>query len=151
MSRFEQIFFATELPLSQARRTVATALRLQQETVRDDEVLHSAPPPGLTVAVAVAGTVEPNVYAETDPHDPSETSIFDDMPYVFELQVSRSDLELQAETALVLYRRMVEALHWRSALTSEYATLVASYDDEHGYREFPPDTLSDGSHADRWR
>jgi hypothetical protein len=114
-------------------------------------VVVSGTPEGSGLPTMLAGTVESNTYAETDPEELSHISIFDDMPWVFELIVRNGDYDLQQETALLLFRRMASTLGWRSALTSEYGLLVATQDAVHGYREFPSDTLSDATHADRWR
>lgn len=73
------------------------------------------------------------------------------MPYVFELRVAQSNYDHQPEVAARLHRRMSDTLGWRSALTSGFVVLRATFDTVHGYREFPPDTLSDATHADRWR
>jgi hypothetical protein len=73
------------------------------------------------------------------------------MRYVMEVRLRSSDHHLQRAVAAELYRRMCSQLAWRSALTSGFALLRATYDEMHGYREFPEDTLSDATHADRWR
>ena len=111
----------------------------------------SGTPEDSGLPTTLTGTVEPNTYAETAPEELSQISIFDDMPWVFELIVRSGDCDLQQETALLLFRRMASALGWRSALTREYGLLVATQDAVHDYREFPADTLSDATHADRWR
>lgn len=148
MSQWEQIFFDAEGALHEVGATLANALRLRS-SARDGEVGIVSNPVESDLATAVTGTVEPNIYADTASESLSDVSVFDDMPWVFEFLVRKSDFHLQQETALLLFRRMATALGWRSALTSEYATLVATQDAVHGYREFPPDTLADATHADR--
>ena len=150
MSQWEQIFFDADGTLQAIGATLADALRLR--SVPRDGLVGIGEDPELSgLRTTLTGTVEPNIYAETAPEKTSDVSIFDDMPWVLEFRVRKSDFHLQQETALLLFRRMVSALGWRSALTSEYATLVATQDPVHGYREFPSDTLSDATHADRWR
>jgi hypothetical protein len=150
VSQFEQIFFDAGGTLPELGTALASALRLHPN-LHEEEIDIFSDPETSGLPTTVTGTVEPNTYAETSPEKPSDISIFDDMPWVFEFLVKKSDFHLQQETALILFRRMAFTLGWRSALTSEYATLVATQDPVHGYREFPEDTLSDATHADRWR
>ncbi|MDQ1530087.1 MAG: hypothetical protein QOE37_192 [Microbacteriaceae bacterium] len=150
MSRWEQIFFDADGALPEIGTTLAGALRLHW-FLQDREVVVSGNPEDTGLPTTLTGTVERNVYAETAPDELSHISIFDDMPWVLELIVKSGDYHLQQETALLLFRRMASTLGWRSALTSEYGLLVAAQDAVHGYREFPSDTLSDATHADRWR
>lgn len=150
MSQWEQIFFDAEGTLDEVGTTLALALRLRS-TVSNQEIGVFGEPEAADLPTTVRGTVEPNTYAETAPEKTSDVSIFDDMPWVLEFLVTKSDFPLQRDTALLLFRRMVSTLSWRSALTSEYATLIATQDAVHGYREFPDGTLSDATHADRWR
>lgn len=150
MSQWEQIFFDAEGSLEEVGTTLAAALRLRSG-VQGQEVWVFGEPETSGLSTTVQGTVEPNDYAETSPEAVEDVSIFDDMPWVLEFMVRKSDFDLQRETALLLFRRMTSAIGWRSALTSGYATLVATQDSTHGYREFPAHTLSDATHADRWR
>jgi hypothetical protein len=150
MSRWEQIFFDADGALHEIGTSLAGALRLHS-FLQDGEVVVSGTPEDSGLPTTLTGTVEPNSYAETAPEELSHISIFDDMPWVFELIVRSGDYDLQQETALLLFRRMASTLGWRSALTSEYGLLVATQDAVHGYREFPSDTLSDATHAARWR
>jgi hypothetical protein len=150
VSQWEQIFFDADGTLDEVGTTLATALRLRA-TVRGREVDVFGEPGASGLLTPLSGTVEPNIYAETAPEKPSDVSVFDDMPWVLEFLVRKSDFHLQRDTALLLFRRMASALGWRSALTSEYARLVATQDAVHGYREYPEDTLADATHADRWR
>lgn len=150
MSNWEEIFFDVDEPLPAAGHTLATALALRSRPQeRGLDVFGDPQETGL--AVWVYGTIERNIYAETAPEAISDESIFDDMAYVFELRLKSQDYPLQLAVAAELYRRMCSLLGWRSALTSEFALLRATYDDVHGYREFPEDTRSDATHADRWR
>jgi hypothetical protein len=150
MSQWEQIFFDAEGTLPGVGSTLAKALHLRSFT-QDHKIGVAGAPETSDLRTRVVGTVGPNIFAETAPEGPSDVSIFDDMPWVLEFRVQKDDFHLQQETALLLYRRMASTLGWRSALTSEYARLVATQDAVHGYREFPSDTLSDATHADRWR
>jgi hypothetical protein len=150
VSRWEQIFFDADAGLVDVGATLGFALRLRW-TVCDRMIDLFGTPDTSGLPATVTGTVEPNIYAETAPEKLSDVSIFDDMPWVMEFRVLKQEYDLQQETALLLFRRMVSALGWRSALTSGYATLVATQDPVHGYREFPSNTLSDATHADRWR
>ena len=150
MSQFEQIFFDVDGTLPGIGSILAEALRLRSFP-QGVEVGVAGDPETSDLQTRVVGTVGPNIFAETTPEEPSDVSIFDDMPWVLEFRVRKDDFHLQQETALLLFRRMASTLGWRSALTSEYATLVATQDAVHGYREFPSDTLSDATHADRWR
>jgi hypothetical protein len=150
MSRWEQIFFDADGSLHEVGATLAGALRLHFFP-KDHEMVVSGTPEESGLQTALTGTVESNNYAETAPEEPSHISIFDDMPWVLELIVKSGDYHLQQDAALLLFRRMASTLGWRSALTSEYGLLVATQDAVHGYREFPPGTLSDATHADRWR
>lgn len=150
MSDWEEIFFDVEEPLTTAARMLALALRLRTRS-RESGVDAWGEPEETGLVVSVFGTIEPNDYAETDPETVSDTSIFDDMPYVFELRVAQSNYQYQSEVAASVHRRMSNVLGWRSALTKGFVVLRATFDTERGYREFPPDTLSDGTHADRWR
>lgn len=148
MSQLEQIFFEAAGELRQVGSTLAEALHLRWSFQGD--VIHVAAGPDSELRTTLTGSIGRNIFAETAPETISDVSIFDDMPWVFEFLVKKSDFYLQQETALTLFRRMASILGWRSALTSEYATLVATQDPVHGYREFPEDTLSDATHADRW-
>lgn len=150
MSRLEQIFFDADGALEEVGTELAAALHLRA-TLRDHVVEVRGEAATSELPTAVGGTVEPNIYAETAPKKVSDVSIFDDMPWVMEILVSTRDFHLQRDTALILFRRLASTLGWRSALTSEYAMLVATQDAAHGYREFPEHTLSDATHADRWR
>jgi hypothetical protein len=150
MSQFEQIFFDAGGTLPEVGATLAEALRLRSFP-QDGKIGVAGDPETTGLQTRVVGTVGPNIFAETAPAGPSDVSIFDDMPWVLEFRVRKDDFHLQQETAQLLFRRIASTLGWRSALTSEYATLVATHDAEHGYRELPEDTLSDTTHADRWR
>ena len=150
MSDWEEIFFDPSGSTTDAVAALADALHLTvRPGERDVDVFGLPDQTGLEVPVF--GTIGPNIYAETDPQSDDETSIFDDMPYVFELRVAQSNYHLQPEIASTIHRRMSDLLRWRSALTRGFAVLRATFDAEHGYRIFPDDTLSDATHADRWR
>jgi hypothetical protein len=150
VSDWEQIFFDAGEPLEPTARVLATALSLNLR-VQESSIDVWGGPSTTGLMVSVFGSIEINDYAETAPETVSDRSIFDDMPFVFELRVGQSNLRFQAEVAALLHRRMSDALGWRSALTSGFVLLRATYDDVHGYREFPAETLSDATHADRWR
>lgn len=150
MSQFEQIFFDADGTLPRIGSILAEALRLRSFP-QGAEMGVAGDPETSDLQTRVVGTVGPNIFAESAPEELSDVSIFDDMPWVLEFRVRKDDFHVQQETALLLFRRMASTLGWRSALTSEYATLVATQDAVHGYREFPSDTLSDTTHADRWR
>ncbi|NMO88667.1 hypothetical protein [Actinomycetospora sp. TBRC 11914] len=150
MSDWEEIFFDVDSPLETAAATLADTLRLHTRS-QEAGVDVWGEPEQTGLAAPVFGTIELNDYAEPDPETDGDSSIFDDMRYVLELRLRTSDHHLQPGVALELYRRLCSQLAWRSALTSGFASLRATYDDTHGYREFPEDTLSDATHADRWR
>jgi hypothetical protein len=150
VSDWEEIFFDVAEPLNTATQTLAGALRLRTRS-RESGLDAWGEPDETGLAVPVFGTIELNNYAETSPETLSDRSIFDDMPYVFELRVAQSDHPLQPEVAATIHRRMSDILGWRSALTRGFVVLRATFDAEHGYREFPEDTLSDATHTDRWR
>jgi hypothetical protein len=150
VSNWEEIFFDVDEPLATAGPTLAAALALRSRSQeRGLDVFGDPRETGL--AVWVYGTIERNTYAETAPGTVGDESIFDDMAYVLELRLKSQDYPLQLGVAAELYRRMCSILGWRSALTSGFAVLRATFDSTHGYREFPEDTLSDATHADRWR
>jgi hypothetical protein len=150
VSDWEEIFFDVEEPLTTAAQMLATALGLRTR-LRASGVDAWGEPDETGLVVPVFGTIELNDYAETNPETVSDTSIFDDMPYIFELRVAQSNCHRQSEVAASIHRRIAEVLGWRSALTRGFAVLRATFDTKNGYREFPADTLSDATHADRWR
>jgi hypothetical protein len=150
MSNWEEIFFDVDEPLLMAATTLASALALRTR-LQERGLDVSGDPQETGLATWVYGSIELNDYAETAPEISSDVSIFDDMPYVFELRLRSEDYDLQTSVASELYRRMCSLVGWRSALTSGFASLRATYDAIHGYREFPEGTLSDATHADRWR
>jgi hypothetical protein len=150
VSDWEEIFFDPNGSTRNIATALADALHLNTRPDKKDvEVFGLPAETGLEVPVF--GMVGPNIYAETEPESTEETSIFDDMPYVFELRVAQSNYHLQSEIAATIHRRISDILGWRSALTRGFVVLRATFDAEHGYREFPEGTLSDGAHARIWQ
>ena len=151
MSRDEQVFFDPgDTTLGEAGRRVAQALGVGYE-VHEEAVTLVTTVESQGEQVDVHGTVETNIFSDSEPQSIEEEQIFDDMPYVLQLRTRKRQSEHQEAVAWKLYLALVSSLQWRSALTGEFSLLFAAYDADRGLRTFPRGTLSEGRDAHIWR
>lgn len=105
--------------------------------------------------VSLSAVLEENDYVadDPDPSEPTDRSVFDDLPMVLRMNlVPTTDLDAQASAARAVFDRLASSdLGWPLVLVHEFELLVATYDLERGVREFPPGTRSDGTDEDLWR
>lgn len=150
MSTFEQLFFDPgAITVDEAASLMAPALDLELTKNRGHLVLWTET--DAEIAAPIGGDLMSNIYAETAPEQPSDVSIFDLLPMVFEFRVPATHWDHQQAVALVLFRRLAHGLGWPSVLTHGYADLIATYDYGRGVRTFPAGTLSDATHEHLWR
>lgn len=133
-----------------AAADLAAALEMRLDHVGDEwyvstDKLSDADP------VRFWGRVEENLDSHFPPeHWPDDYSIFSDLPLVWTVESVREGGVPLSDRARLAFDRMVRHLPWRAVLTHGVAELVAAFDPERGFREFPPGTLSDGRHRESW-
>jgi hypothetical protein len=63
--------------------------------------------------------------------------------FTVELAIEYGPTEAQRELALVFTRLFAQRMHLRAVLLDGFTWVLAAYDPERGYREFPPGTVEE--------
>jgi hypothetical protein len=151
VSSSDAILIATTLPVAEAAE--ALAAMVGGEVSREgSETFVVVRPPG-DVVREVGGDLHPNIYGAPPDPEPDELSVLDGYALAWDIVVApRGDDDVLHAASRQLFDRLVAAgTPWPLLLTRDVTSaLVAGALPGEAVTDFPPGTLPDWVHRERW-
>lgn len=148
MSVNDDVFFESGLPLPEVAVRLADLFGM--ETRQEDRERFYLGRRDFAGLPGITNTrLTTNYYSGNDLY-PDEVAVYDGCDAVLVIYRPDQDLGLQQAAARVIFETIAQKLRWRAVLLHNLEFLVATWDPEHGLREYPPGTTPDAEDEALW-
>jgi hypothetical protein len=137
MSTSDNLYLKTDLSLDAVAETIARVVGGRVQETR------TVGEPGVTIdqVANFPGWVTTFLRYRQGYYDPDLHDIADGFQINASVYYSKKQDEPQQEIARILTRRLVEHVPWPAILIYDFAWVLAAFDPERGYREYPARTV----------
>ncbi len=137
MSTDDNLYLKTDLSVEEVAETMARVLggRVRETRIPSEPCVRFDQVGGFPGFVTILLSKRQG-YADPNMHDIAGSFNIDASVYY-----SKKQIEPQQEIARILTRRLAEQVPWPAILVYEWAWVLAAFDPEHGYREYPARTV----------